>query len=199
MGSVKTENMVDKSGAGMRNGFPVPGSPPFASSRSRNPGFTLIELLVVLALLTITAALVIPRLPASDSMELKSSARSLASMLRYLSERSVASKDVYRLHINISENSIRVTRKLPSGDEIPPEDQFLARNPLGTGVVITDFQSPRLGKVTEGDVMIDFGAAGLSEFMTVHLRSAKGEGFTVTGYPMGGKVKVSPGHEELSL
>ena len=85
------------------------------------------------------AALVVPRLPASDSMELKNSVRTLASMLRYLGERSVASKNVYRLHINLSDNSIKVTRKLSNGDEIPPEDPMLARSPLGTGVVISDF------------------------------------------------------------
>ncbi|NVN98758.1 MAG: prepilin-type N-terminal cleavage/methylation domain-containing protein [Geobacteraceae bacterium] len=198
MGSVKAENRVDNLVAGIRNDFTVPCSRPSVFSSPRISGFTLIELLVVIVILSITAALVIPRLPASDSMELKSSARTLASMLRYLGERSVASKDVYRLHINLSDNSIRVTRKLPSGDEVPPEDPMLARSPLGAAVVISDFESPRLGKVTEGDVMIDFGAAGLSEFMTVHIASPKGDSFTVVGYP-GGKVKIHPGREEVAL
>ena len=99
--------------------------PPGAQSpepRASRSGFTLIELLVVLVLLSITAALVAPRLPATDSMALKSSARSAASLLRYLGDRSIGSKNIYRLRINISESSLRVTRKLASGDEIPPED-----------------------------------------------------------------------------
>ena len=172
---------------------------PSPKPRACSKGFTLIELLVVLLLLSITAALVVPRLPASDSMELKNSARTLASMLRYLGERSVASKNVYRLHINLSDNSIKVTRKLSNGDEIPLEDPMLARSPLGTGVVISNFESPRLGKVTEGDVRIDFGSGGLSELMIVHLNSPKGESFTVVGYPQGGKVKIFPGREEVAL
>ena len=117
-------------------------------------GFTLIELIVVLLILSMTAALVVPRLPATDSMELKSSARSLASMLRYLGERSVGSKNIYRLHLNISENSLRVTRKLANGDEIPPDDPLLSRKVLAAGIVIADLQTPRLGKVTEGEVLI---------------------------------------------
>lgn len=162
-------------------------------------GFTLIELMVVLVILSITAALIVPRLPATDSMELKSSARSLASMLRYLGERSVGSKNVYRLHLNISDNSLRVTRKLANGDEFPPDDPLLSRKVLATGIVIADFESPRLGKVTEGEVLIDFGAGGLSEFLTLHLSSPKGESFTVAGYPGGGKVKILSGYQEVTL
>lgn len=164
-----------------------------------SPGFTLIELMVVLVLLSLSAALIVPRLPSTEAMELKSSARSLASLLRYLGERSIGSKNIYRLHINFQENSIKVTRKLANGDEIPPEDPLLSRKALAEGIFITDLQSPRLGTVAEGEVLIDFGAAGLSEFLTLHLHSPKGESFTVTGYPQGGKVKILSGYQEVSL
>ena len=181
----------------MKAEFP-PGawSPEPRASRS---GFTLIELLIVLVLLSITAALVAPRLPATDSMALKSSARSAASLLRYLGDRSIGSKTIYRLRINITESSLRVTRKLASGDEIPPEDPLLLRNVIASGIIITDLQSPRLGTVTEGEVLIDFGASGLSEFLTLHLSSSKGESVTIAGYPQGGKVKILTGYQELSL
>lgn len=167
--------------------------------RASSSGFTLLELMVVVLLLSIAMALVAPRLPAGESMQLKGSARTFASLLRYLGERSTGSKNIYRLHINISENSVKVTRKLASGDEVPPEDPLLSRSPLASGVVISDLEIPRLGKVTEGEVLIDFGAMGLSEFLTLHLASAKGESFTVAGYPQGGKVKVLPGYQEVTL
>lgn len=169
------------------------------ASGARSSGFTLIELMVVLVLLSLTAALIVPRLPSTEAMELKSSARSLASLLRYLGERSIGSKNIYRLHINFQENSIKVTRKLANGDEAPPEDPLLSRKALAEGIVITDLQSPRLGTVAEGEVLIDFGAAGLSEFVTLHLHSPKGESFTVTGYPQGGKVKILSGYQEVTL
>ena len=183
---------------GDRTGLYPPGAESL-EPRARTSGFTLIELLVVLVILSITAALVVPRLPSTDVMELKSSARSLASLLRYLGERSISSKTIYRLHVNIRENSIKVTRKLANGDEIPPEDSLLSRNTLTAGIVIADLESPRLGKVTEGEVFIDFGSAGLSEFLTIHLNSPKGEIFTVTGYPQGGKVKILSGYQEVTL
>lgn len=167
--------------------------------RACRSGFTLIELMVVLVLLSLSAALIAPRLPSTGAMELKSSARSLASLLRYLGERSIGSKQVYRLHINFQENSLKITRKLASGDEIPPEDPLLSRKALTEGIVITDLQSPRLGTVTEGEVLIDFSAGGLAEFLTLHLQSPKGESFTVTGYPGGGKVKIFSGYQEVTL
>ena len=162
-------------------------------------GFTLLELLVVMMLIAIMAALVVPRLPSTGNSALKSSARSTAALLRYLGERSIGSKQIYRLHINLAENSLKVTRRLSNGEEIPPEDHFLSRKVLESGVLIADVQSPRLGKVTEGEVLIDFGAGGLSEFLTLHLNSPQGESFTVAGYPAGGKVKLLAGYQELTL
>lgn len=152
-----------------------------------------------MVLLSLVSALVVPRLPSTGSMALKSSARSTAALLRYLGERSTGSKNIYRLHINISENSLKVTRKLPSGEEMPPDDPMLSRKVLENGVVITDLESPRLGKATTGEVLIDFGAAGLSEFVTLHLSSPQGESFTVVGYPASGKIKLLAGYQELTL
>ncbi len=162
-------------------------------------GFTLIELLVVLAILSITAALIAPRLPSTAGMELKSSARSTASMLRYLGERSTGSKNIYRLRINMTDNSLSVTRKLQNGDEIPPDDPLMSRKTLAKGVTIADLQSPRVGKVTDGEFIVDFGAAGLPEFLTLHLCGAKEECFTIAGYPQGGKVKLLAGYQEVTL
>lgn len=178
---------------------PEPRTPSPEPRACRSSGFTLLELLIVMLLLATVAALVFPRLPSGNSTALQSSARSTAALLRYLGERSIGSKQIYRLHINISENTLRVTRKLPSGDELPPDDPLLARKVLESGVAIADLQSPRLGKVTEGEVLLDFGAAGLSEFVTLHLNSPGGESFTIAGYPAGGKVKLLAGYQELTL
>lgn len=165
----------------------------------RSSGFTLIELLVVLVLVSMAAALIAPRMPSTESMELKSSARTTATMLRYLGERSIGSKNIYRLRINMADNSLSVTRKLQNGDEIPPDDPLLSRKALAKGITIADLESPRIGKVTEGEVIVDFGAAGLPEFLTLHLCAAKGECYTVAGYPQGGKVKLLSGYQEVTL
>jgi prepilin-type N-terminal cleavage/methylation domain-containing protein len=94
---------------------PSPLGPRESEPRAFSAGFTLLELLVVLVLISLAAALVVPRLPSTDNAALKGSARSTAALLRYLGERSTGSKILYRLHVNVSESSIKVTRKLPGG------------------------------------------------------------------------------------
>ncbi|HZV80649.1 MAG TPA: prepilin-type N-terminal cleavage/methylation domain-containing protein [Geobacteraceae bacterium] len=165
----------------------------------RSAGFTLLELLVVIVIIAIAAALVAPRLPATESMELQGSARKLAATIRYLEERAVAGKMLYRLRLNISANTVRITRKLASGDEIPPDDRLLDREILGKRVAITDVSTPRLGKVSEGEVVIDIGGAGLTDFLTIHLASGAEQAFTVAALPNNGRVKVLAGYEELTL
>jgi general secretion pathway protein H len=154
---------------------------------------------VVIAVIAVAAALVFPRLPAAHSMELQGSARKLAATLRYLEERSVAGKVTYRLHLNISANTVVINRKLASGEEIPPDDRLLSQQLLGSSVSITDVTTPRLGKVSEGEVVIDVGVAGLTEFLTVHLASGDGQAFTVAAFPNNGRVKTVAGYEEFTL
>ncbi len=162
-------------------------------------GFTLLELMVVLVIIAVAAALVAPRLPVAESMELQSSARRVAATLRYLEERAVAGKTLYRLHLDIATSTVRITRKLASGDEVPPDDQMLAREILGKRVVITDVSTPRLGKVSEGEVVIDIGTAGLTDLLTIHLATGTDKAFTIAALPNNGRVKVLAGYEELTL
>lgn len=155
--------------------------------------------MVVIVIIALAAAIVAPRLPQADSKELQSSARKLAATLRYLEERSVAEKVTYRLRLGISANTVRVTRKLASGDEVPPDDRFFSREIIAGVVSITDVSTSKLGTVKEGEVVIDIGGAGLMEFLTIHLAGGEGQAYTVAAFPGNGRVKVLAGYEELAL
>lgn len=162
-------------------------------------GFTLIELMVVLVILSVVTMLVLPRLPSSNASNLRSSARTLAATIRYLGENSVTARIPYRLHLNISDGTITVARKTADGSEAPPDDVFLTKKILAEGITIESVQTPRLGKVTTGEVLLDFGPAGLSEFVSIHVRASGGEQYTVTAFPGNGKVKIDEGYQEAEL
>ena len=159
-------------------------------------GFTLIEIVVVVTILALAAAIVLPLLPSTAAGSLRTSARRLATVIRYLGDRSVTTKSHYRMHLDMGENAIGV-KKIVDGEETTPEDPFFSRRILEEGVTIEDIEVPRLGKTSEGVVDIDFGVAGLADFAVIHLKGANEEHFTVTALPYGGKVEVVEGYREM--
>ena len=165
----------------------------------RCKGFTLIEMMVVVAILSVVMLLVLPRLPSSDASNLRTSARSLAATIRYLGENSVTGRIPYRLHLNIADSAVTIARKTADGSEAPPDDIFLNKRILNDGIEIEAIQTPRMGTVKEGEVLVDFGTAGLTEFISIHLRASGGGQFTVTAFPGNGKVRVYEGYQEVEL
>ncbi len=167
-------------------------------ARRTQHGFTLIEMVVIVTILALAAAIVVPLLPSTDAARLRSSARRLATVIRYLGDRSVTTKERYRMQVDLSENTVTV-KKMVNGEERTPEDPFFARSILDEGVTIEDIEVPRLGKTGEGETDVDFGAAGLGDFIVVHLKGPKGDHLTVTALPCGGKVEVLDGYQEMKL
>lgn len=172
--------------------------PEHHAARSTNCGFTLIEMTVVIVIISLVALLVLPLLPSSDAANLRSSARQLSTVIRYLGDRSVTTKTHYRMQVDLTDNRISV-KKIVNGEETAPEDPFFARKFLADGVTIEDVETARLGKLGEGVVDVDFGVAGLGDFIVIHLKGAKESHFTVTALPYGGRVEVLDGYQEMKL
>jgi general secretion pathway protein H len=162
----------------------------------RQSGFTLIEMVVVIAIIAMAALLVLPRLPSTDTSNLRGSARSLAAMIRYLGDKSITSKSAYRLQLNLADSSLAV-RKVVNGEESTDSDPFFSRRILADGISIEDVRIPRLGKLSTGEVTVGFGPSGLEDFVIIHLKGSRDNHFTVTAYPQNGKVKVGEGYQEV--
>ncbi len=155
-------------------------------------------MMVVLVIISLVAFIVLPLLPSTEAANLRTSARSLAAVIRYLGDRSVTTKVPHRMQMDLTDNRITV-KKIVNGEETAPEDPFFARKFLADGVLIEDVEIPRLGKLGEGMVNVDFGVAGLGEFIVIHLKGAKESHFTVTALPGGGRVEVLEGYQEMKL
>ena len=161
-------------------------------------GFTLIELMVVIFILSMAAMLVFPRLPGTDGSDLKSSARSIAATFRYLGDKAIATKTHYRMTLSLPDNSLTVTR-ISGGEERSTDDTFLNKRTLAGSVTFQDVQIPRLGTMTDEEVLLDFGPGGLEDFIIIHLKSAGGGQMTVTAHPRNGKVQIDEGYQEMKL
>lgn len=159
-------------------------------------GFTLIELAVVMAIIGMVMLLVLPRLPSSDQENLKISARTLVSTFRYLQERAATSRTGYYLSLAPGTESLKIVEIGGDGSDKEPSDPLLQKSPIKEGVIVADVRIPRLGKVSDGQIRIDVGAGGVRDFVTVHLRSATGQFWTVMVFPSGGKVKAYEGYLE---
>lgn len=159
-------------------------------------GFTLIEIAVVLAIIGMVALLVVPRLPSSEQENLKISARTLASSLRYVQERAATSRTNYYLNLSPGTDNAGFFEIGGDGIAKAPTDPLLQKAPVKKGIQIADVVVPRLGKIQDGQLRLDVGMGGLRDFVTIHLRSSDGSFWTVMAFPAGGKVKVYDGYQE---
>ena len=162
-------------------------------------GFTLIELVVVLVILAMVTLLVWPRLPDTRAAALKSSARNMATTIRYLEDQVIATRQPFRLRLSPGTGDVSVTLPQADGTENAPSDPLLSRHPLADGVTIADVQLPRLGTVSTGEVALDFSPAGLTDTVTLHLREAGGGQMTIIAFSYGGRVVVRDGYQEAQL
>jgi len=162
-------------------------------------GFTLIELVIVLAIISMVMLLVLPRLPLTTSENLKSSARTLAATLRYLQDRAVTSRKNYILRMEPGTGSFSILETGADGSEKTSADPLLQKKPLKEGIIIADIVIPRFGKMTDGQSRLDIGAAGLRDFLTIHLKSSDGAFWTVMAFPSSGKVKLYDGYQMEAL
>jgi general secretion pathway protein H len=162
-------------------------------------GFTLIEIAVVLAIIGMVMALVIPRLPSSESENLKISARTLAATLRYMQDRAATARTTYFLRMEPGTDNVKVLEAAADGSEKEPDDPLLQKRPVKEGIQVADVVIPRLGKLNDGQVRLEVGVGGLRDWVTIHLRSQKGSFWTVMAFPSSGKVKVYDGYQEEAL
>lgn len=164
---------------------------------SNRSGFTLLELLVVLVILGTVTALVLPRVASFGDQDSRLSARNTATLLRYLGERSISSRTIYRLTIDLDQQTMQVEQKNGLGEYLRPEDPFLSRNPLQGKARLTDIRTGRNGTVSNGKVSVIYGTAGLSEPLLVHIDLPGKDGFTVQALPVNGSVRVAEGRLEV--
>ena len=138
-------------------------------------GFTLLELLLVLCLVSLLTAIVFPSLYGAEGTLLKSDAKRMASVLRYLNDSSIATKDSYSLTFDFREHTTSW-----KGPDVERTEEFKS---------LSSVELPSKGNISEGQLVVSFGPLGAQDSLVVHLRRP-GETMMVAFNQLSGRVAI---------
>lgn len=143
-------------------------------------GFTLLELIVIISIISLILAVSLPSLTAVGGDNIKSDAKRIASMLRYLNDSAITTKDSLYMKVNLRDKIIFYNG---------PDGEKTERINSMAGI---ELQSK--GLVSEGEVVLFFGQSGAAENIRVHLRDEK-SAMIVALNPTSGRVKIITSNE----
>jgi general secretion pathway protein H len=143
-------------------------------------GFTLLELAVVVFIISILAMLVFPAFFGTGN-KIMADARKTASLLRYLNDNAIATKNTYPLKFNIPDGLLSWQG---------PDGEKTERLRSLASLTLTS-----KGDIKEGEVTVFFGPLGIGENLAVHLRD-EDKDVTVSLSSVSGRVKIMEGKQE---
>ncbi len=143
----------------------MPGWLASRSRRTRSRGFTLIEILIVVTLLGLAAALVVPHMGRSDSLQTQAAVRAIVADISFAQFDAMANQTVRRVEFDVDANIMRLLGgDFTTGD---PTDTYILEDPLQGGrEFILDFSDDRYGGTFidtvdfDGNTFITFDAVG---------------------------------------
>jgi prepilin-type N-terminal cleavage/methylation domain-containing protein len=138
-------------------------------------GFTLIELIVVLFIVSLVMAVLLPSFAGFGENKLKSEAREMASILRYMNDSAITRKETYSLKFDLDKNI--VFWEGPDGEKAKKFDD------------VTGVTSESKGMVSKGELIFFFDPLGVRENLDVHL-SRDNKNMIVSINHLSGRVKI---------
>ena len=140
-----------------------------------NKAFTLLELVVIIFILSLVLAISFPSFSLQKDGKLKSEAGHIASILRYLNDSAISTKETYAVNINFNEKTIHY--KGPDGEKVEKIDN------------LSRVTTQSMGNVSNGEVTVFLSPAGAGENFSIHLMGIESS-MTVVFNALSGRVKV---------
>jgi general secretion pathway protein H len=159
-------------------------------------GFTLVELVMVMAVIVLTVAMVVPRLPDFAGLAFDRSARRSALFIQEVRRRAVDKQRWYRTEISFDPAVLTASYYGPENlyvtdEELPPFE-------LPAAVLLQDVETAAAGKSLGGPAFLHFSPRGVVEPSAIHLSDGKGHSVTLLPELVTGGVEVVPGYSELA-
>lgn len=140
-----------------------------------NKAFTLLELVVIIFILSLVLAISFPSFSLQKDGKLKSEAGHIASILRYLNDSAISTKETYVVNINFNEKTIHY--KGPDGEKVERIDN------------LSRVTTQSKGNVSNGEVTVFLSPAGAGENFSIHLMGIESS-MAVVFNALSGRVKV---------
>jgi len=140
-----------------------------------NKAFTLLELVVIIFILSLVLAISFPSFSLQKDGKLKSEAGHIASILRYLNDSAISTKETYAVNINFNEKTIHY--KGPEGEKVERIDN------------LSRVTTQSKGNVSTGEVTVFLSPAGAGENFSIHLMGIESS-MAVVFNALSGRVKV---------
>ena len=150
------------------------------NKKKRPTGFTLLELIIVVFIISLLSAIVLPSFYQLGTDSLKPDAKKLASLIRYLNDSAIYSKQTFILKFDLQDRSL--SWHGPDGDKT---DKFKD---------LTGLNLSSKGMVKEGQVTVVFGPLGLQENLDIILNNGEKE-FKIMFNSLSGRVKITSNEE----
>ncbi len=138
-------------------------------------GLSLLELVAVVFIISLFAALVFPSFYGFGEAKVNSDAGKIASLLRYLNDTAIYTKETYSLKFDLRDASLQWNG--PDGEK--HEDVKS----------LSSVYLPSKGEIKEGEATVFFGPLGTAENIEVRLKDGE-KGMTVTFSPISGRAKI---------
>jgi prepilin-type N-terminal cleavage/methylation domain-containing protein len=138
-------------------------------------GFTLLEIIVALFLISFVAAVVLPSFARVGGRKLRSEAREIASILRFVHDSAISRKEMYWITFDLDKNL--VSWKSPEGKNTKRFDH------------LTGLMTQSTGTVSKGEVTIMSEPLGFRENLSIYVGTGD-ENMTIAFNHLSGKVKI---------
>ena len=144
-------------------------------------GFSLLELIAVIFIISLVVAVTLPSLTGVGESRITSDARRLGSIVRYLNDSALSTKDTLRMRILFAGKEVSYNG--PDGEKSERFDS------------LSGIELPSRGLLTEGEAIVFFGPLGAAESFTLYLRDDRAD-MAVAFNCISGRVRITASHEQ---
>lgn len=160
-------------------------------SAQRRPGFTLIEIIVALALLSVAAAVIVPRMGRSLSgREIREAAGRFAQMARAVRELAVARGRVVVMEVDLDKGgyAIAMQSSAGGGELRPVQASWLKGAKWPEAIRRSEFRTFEGASAAHGQHRVNFNADGTTSGGMLRFSGEDDEQTVVVIYPHTGRV-----------